>query len=215
MNFSSKRNILWVLFLFISGSGCYHGSSKKIDQGILGLLVQKKSIRIFILGDSISQRSGAFGLQTKLGDSFEIKDFSVSGWNTNDWILNLNTAFLSNPDLVILELGTNDANRESGRLFQLESDILLQEIRKRTFAVIILSAVPRTKTLLSSIIQKNNEWIRSKGLPYADLESVFQNYSGGLSLYPEDDPIHPNILGNDLIGWEYVRLLRTQFTSVR
>lgn len=209
----SNLSILWILFLFISG--CYHRSGKRADQGILSVLLREKTVKIHILGDSISQRSGAFGLQTKLGDSFEVKDFSVSGWNTNDWIINLNTALPSSPDLIITELGTNDANRESGRLFQSETEFLLREIRKRTFATIILSAVPVTKTLLSSIIQKNNEWIRTQGIPYADLESAFQNYSGALSLYPEDDPIHPNIIGNDLIGWEYARLIRLQIGLLR
>lgn len=204
----SNLSILWILFFFLSG--CYHRSVHKSDPGILSFLLRKKTVRIHVLGDSISQRSGAFGLQTKLGDSFEVADFSVSGWNTNDWIVNLNTAFPSSPDLIITELGTNDANRESGRLFQTETETLLREIRKRTFAVIVLSAVPRTRTLLSSIIQKNNDWVRSLEYPFADLESVFLNYSGALSLYPEDDPIHPNSIGNDLIGWEYARLVRLQ-----
>ncbi|HMV80024.1 MAG TPA: SGNH/GDSL hydrolase family protein [Leptospiraceae bacterium] len=209
----SKPSTFCLLFFFLSG--CYHQSGKKIDQGILSFLLQKKNLKIHVLGDSIAQRSGAFGLQTKLGDSFEVKDFSVSGWNSNDWIVNLNTAFPSSPDLIIIELGTNDANRESGRLFQSETETLLKEIRKRTFAITVLSAVPRTKTLLSSVIQKNNEWVRSLGYPFADLESVFLNYPGPLSLYPEDDPIHPNIVGNDLIGWEYARLIRLQIGYLR
>ncbi|HNO26110.1 MAG TPA: SGNH/GDSL hydrolase family protein, partial [Leptospiraceae bacterium] len=98
---------------------------------------------------------------------------------------------------------------------QSETETLLKEIRKRTFAITVLSAVPRTKTLLSSVIQKNNEWVRSLGYPFADLESVFLNYPGPLSLYPEDDPIHPNIVGNDLIGWEYARLIRLQIGYLR
>lgn len=87
--------------------------------GIAQKFVLPKVVKVACVGDSITERSGyPFKLQLLLGDNYEVKNFGVSGStasvDSNISYVNqlaFKKALAFKPDLVIVMLGTNDANR--------------------------------------------------------------------------------------------------------
>jgi acyl-CoA thioesterase I len=162
-------------------------------------------IQLNIIGDSLSERSNSFALKEKLGSGFHINDYSISGRNTLDWISDISRAFQIAPNLIILELGTNDAYFNEAYNFFEKYNILIQSIEQRSNAKIYLTLVPETnQASIQSIIKKNNSSIKTLSNKYTviDLETPFRNF-GLNNLYPIQDPIHPNSIGYNLIGEEY------------
>lgn len=166
----------------------------------------KSVLNLNIIGDSLSYRSNSFGLQNKLGGGYKINDYSVEGRNTHDWLLDTSTPFATSPNLVIIELGTNDAMTLSKEDYQKNILLLIQEVQKRSNAKIFLTAVPLTDMVgLHSTIRSNNDFIRSlsKQFTVVDLENVFQKDKDSVKLYPYSDPIHPNPIGYEMMGEAY------------
>jgi lysophospholipase L1-like esterase len=87
--------------------------------GIAQKFVLPKVVKVACIGDSITERSGyPFKLQLLLGDNYEVENFGVSGStasvDSNISYVNqlaFKKALAFKPDLVIVMLGTNDANR--------------------------------------------------------------------------------------------------------
>lgn len=198
------------LFIFLFTFQCYN-SKDKVDQSYLIPLMKSTSndskiIQVSIIGDSLSERSLAFGLQNKLGIDYHINDFSISGRNIFDWLFDISRPFNPVPDIIIIELGTNDAMAGSNYDFKLYLEHLLSEIKSRSNARIILTAIPLTdNNSLHARIKENNSYVRSLSNLYtiSDLEKAFAENSSNIRMYPSYDPIHPNPVGYELIGEVY------------
>ncbi|GBF51508.1 GDSL-like protein [Leptospira ryugenii] len=203
------RRYLFVALFFIS---CYKQNQNDIGVS-LALLNQNSTIKISILGDSLSQWSDAFGLKGKLSSRYQITDLSVAGYDTRNWLNDLPRAEQLPTDVWIIELGTNDASYTGTSGFLERYKEILTQLTINKSPYFILSAVPRTKqTGLFESILTNNQRIRelvaeNPRYRLADLDLVFQKSGNSENLYPLADPIHPNQLGYDLIGNEYARIL--------
>ena len=165
-----------------------------------------ETIQVNIIGDSLSERSLAFSLQNKLGSGYQVNDFSVSGRTVFDWLFDISRPFNPMPDIVIIELGTNDAMMATNYDFIEYYNRLLSEIQIRSKAKIIVTAIPLTdETGIQARIKVNNNFIRSLSNLYtiSDLEKAFEDNRSNLRLYPSYDPIHPNPVGYELIGEIY------------
>ena len=201
------RTLLFILLFFLS---CYT-SKDNVDKSYLIPLMKSTSndskiIQVNIIGDSLSERSIGFGLQNKLGSGYKINDFSVSGRNVYDWLFDISRPFSPTPDLIIVELGTNDVF--TGPTYDFKSNLtrLLEEIKIRSSARVILTAIPLTDDKgLQSRIKVNNDYVRSLSSSYTvtELEKAFEDNRANLRLYPSYDPIHPNPVGYELIGELY------------
>jgi len=174
-----------------------------------------QTIQVSIIGDSLSERSNAFGLQNKLGVNYKVNDFSISGRTTFDWLYDISRSFNPVPDLIIIELGTNDVMMGANYDFAFYLNRLIEEIKLRSNAKIILTAIPLTDDLgLHERIKINNTYVRSLSNLYSvtELEKAFEDNRANLRLYPSYDPIHPNPVGYELIGELYKKeiLLKTK-----
>lgn len=166
-------------------------------------------IQVNIIGDSLSERSSAFGLKQKLGASYQVNDYSISGRNVLDWLNDISRPFQVAPNLIIIELGTNDAYFEGAYNFLEKYNLLIKEIELRSNTKIYLTLVPETNQVaIQSIIKKNNSQIKTLESKYTlvDLETLFRK-TGLTNLYSPQDPIHPNSIGYDLIGEEYKKII--------
>ena len=161
-------------------------------------------IVVNIIGDSLSYRSGAFGLASKLGGGYSVNNYSIEGRNTFDWLSDISTAFQTSPHILIIELGTNDAMTLSSANYQKYTYNLLAEIKKRANPIILLTAVPLTEMQsIQTIIHENNIFLKSLSTEYkiVDIESIFEKET--ISIYPLSDPIHPNPIGYEIMGEAY------------
>lgn len=199
-----------VFLFFLFASNCYT-SKDSVDKSYLIPLMKQsntdsKTIQVNIIGDSLSERSNAFGLQNKLGSGHVVNDFSVSGRTVYDWLFDISRPFSKVPNIIIIELGTNDVMTNSSYNFNSYLNRLLDEIKIRSSARIILTAVPLTDDNgLQNRIRVNNNYVRSLATSYTivDLEKVFEDNRSNIRLYPSYDPIHPNPSGYELIGEVY------------
>ncbi|MCB1190796.1 MAG: SGNH/GDSL hydrolase family protein [Leptospiraceae bacterium] len=170
-------------------------------------LLQSQKVHINIIGDSLSQRSEGFYLQEKLGYGFQVNDYSVSGRTTREWIADISRPFQITPNIVILEIGTNDAMSMDSLEFQNNYFKLLQEIAMRTSGKIFLTKIPLTDNIsLRTIIKENNQYVGSiVGNSYylVDLEALFEENPYKERLYPVNDFVHPSDWGYDIIGEAY------------
>lgn len=197
-----------ILFVILFTVSCYT-SKDSVDKSYLASLMNSNNtnmIQVNIIGDSLSERSTAFGLQNKLGSSYQVNDYSVSGRTTFDWLFDISRPFSQAPNIIIIELGTNDAMMGSNYDFIEYYNRLLSEIQIRSKAKIIVTAIPLTdQTGIQARITVNNNFIRSLSSLYTvvDLEKAFEDNRSNLRLYPSYDPIHPNPVGYELIGEVY------------
>jgi len=189
---------------------CYTSKDQVDKSYLIPLLKQtneKQSIlQVNIIGDSLSERSVGFGLQNKLGNNYKVNDFSVSGRSVYSWLFDISRPFNPQPNILIIELGTNDVMNDPSYDFIGYFNRLLTEIKLRSSARIILTAVPLTDDKgLQNKIKVNNNFIRSLSANYTvtDLEAVFEANRSTIKLYPSYDPIHPNPVGYELIGEAY------------
>ena len=197
-------NIL-LFFLFTSIS-CYR-PDKQNNLPELLLLVANRPANLLILGDSLSNFSNSFGIQNALGKNYIVRDLSVPGRDIRDWLVDLERGFSPLPDLVILPLGTNDAVNYPTSEFPQRLNDLLTRVRIRSASRILLVCPPLTESPTHTRnIATNNSYVRtlSSQYPVSDWEEVFRTNSN-LDLYPSLDPIHPNPIGNQLIGARLVR----------
>ncbi len=198
----------FIFFLLLLIFGCYT-SKESVDKSYLASLMSSnhtETIQVNIIGDSLSERSLAFSLQNKLGSGYQVNDFSVSGRTVFDWLFDISRPFNPMPDIVIIELGTNDAMMATNYDFIEYYNRLLSEIQIRSKAKIIVTAIPLTdETGIQARIKVNNNFIRSLSNLYtiSDLEKAFEDNRSNLRLYPSYDPIHPDPVGYELIGEIY------------
>ncbi|EMN88083.1 SGNH/GDSL hydrolase family protein [Leptospira weilii] len=202
--FLQFQNILF--FLLISCVG------KEGEQHGLSLLLPLTGplLKVGIIGDSLSQESGGFGLREKLGFRFTVTDYSVSGRYVPAWLQAIETALTERQDLLILELGTNDVSGYPVDQFPKNYENLLSLIQSRSNAMILVTVLPPTSqpAYRANILQINSYL---KGLssryPIADMESVFLERENTIPLYSQTDLVHPNPVGYDLMGTVYTDVI--------
>ncbi len=208
MNNTIDRRIGFLFLLtgvIISVSSCYKSKDDSLSATALSLL-NPKARQVNIVGDSLSQRSDGFSLSVKLGSLYSVKDFSVSGRTQVDWISDISSAINPNPDILIIELGTNDAVNVPNAQFSTNLNALIGEIEKRTAAKIILTAIPLTDDpILQDRIRQNNLYVKSLRGKYiiADVEKEFEKNKNLFRLYPINDNIHPEPIGYEIMGEVY------------
>jgi len=198
----------FILIAIVFIGNCYTSKESSDIPSLLPLLLNQK-IEILMIGDSLSERSNAFGLQAKLGSSYHIKDISVSGRDVRIWLTYREKIQENKANLVVVNLGTNDASYYSNDEFPRYYSELIEYLRSASNWQIILTLVPPTNdAILKERIRINNSWI-NKQYPNetkVNLEDLF-NKNSNLPLYPTADPIHPNPIGYDIIGSEYLRVI--------
>ena len=194
---AAKAALLWML-AFV---GC---SQQTNDYSFL----LPESRTYLIIGDSLTERSDGFYLETLSPDPITIYIRGVDGYDYRDWYLRMDQAFagIDAPDRILTVLGSNDAARFSGQDFLDNVNQYQQALRLRSGATVFHTLVPRSRYLpIQNGILANNELLRNN-LPensrLIDLDSVFESHinEGGVPLYPEDDAIHPNRSGYELMG---------------
>ncbi|UOG57023.1 SGNH/GDSL hydrolase family protein [Leptospira noguchii] len=194
------HNILFLLLISCVGKeGEQHGLSSLLP--LVGPLS-----KVGIIGDSLSQRSDGFGLRQKLGFRFTVTDYSVSGMDVPGCTRMIGSVLTERQDLLILELGTNDAIPGSVNQFPENYETLLSSIQARSNAIILVTILPPTINpgYRENIFQINS-YLKSLNsrYPTTDMESVFLEKEKSVSLYSQTDPVHPNPVGYDLMGTAY------------
>ena len=199
------KNSIRISLVCIFFLNCYT-SSKPNNSLILALLnmrTQNNQIQISLIGDSLAERSNSFDLQNRLGASFKLNSYTISGRSSLDWLIDINRIFQTPADIIIIELGINDAYREYN--FDEVYSRLISELEIKFQARLILATMPLTNEIsIQARIKKNNETIRAKSNRYkiSDLEKVFEEAKSQI-LFPPTDPIHPTSIGYELIGEKF------------
>jgi lysophospholipase L1-like esterase len=176
----------------------------------------KNSVRVACVGDSITQGSGTKGnpypkqLQALLGDKWQVSNFGVSGrtllrkgdfpyWNEKAY----QNALASEPDVVIIKLGTNDTKPQN---MQHEAEFLsdyrdlvksFQDLKSkpriflcRPVPVIGTGNFKITEDNLQKLIPKMDALAKEMKLDVIDMHAALD---GKPELIP--DRVHPNAKG--------------------
>jgi lysophospholipase L1-like esterase len=179
-------------------------------------LVDARPIRVACVGDSITQGSGyPHKLQILLGPNYTVGNFGVSGSTVsqNSTIPYMNqTAFKKaedfDPDIVVIMLGTNDANPEiahSEENFESDYNQLVNSFEALNGDQMIW--VVKSPPIFSNTSSYNNTYLADTviphvdnvanqlNLPTVDMYNVFSNHSDYFM-----DGVHPNPDGASLIA---------------
>jgi acyl-CoA thioesterase-1 len=173
-------------------------------------------IRVACVGDSITQGSGyPIKLQNLLGPKYAVRNFGVSGstvsLNSTKPYMNQN-AFLKaeefEPQIVVIMLGTNDANPQIAQNeedFEADYSRLIAsfEALDGNQAVWVVKSPPIFSTdstynntyLAGTILPKIDNVTSQLDLPTIDLYNAFGNHSDYFM-----DGVHPNAEGASLIA---------------
>lgn len=209
---SLRQISLFVCLLFFIS--CYHSSKKLYYTNLLISKTEntmKNVTTISIIGDSLSEYSNGFSLQEKLGSGYKVNDFAISGRTTIDWLNDLYFPLQTPSDIILIELGTNDAFYDTKDIFAQNLNKLLSSIHNKSNAKILLTLIPLTEdTGIRNTIREYNNHIRSLPYPHADIEKAFSNYPVSI-LYPSFDPIHPTKTGYNIMGDTYKEVILTAF----
>ncbi|MBU45342.1 MAG: hypothetical protein CMN76_19175 [Spirochaetaceae bacterium] len=195
------RTQLTAILLLLLSPGC---SREQSDFSFL----LPESRTYLLIGDSLSERSDGFYMETLSPDQFALFVRGIDGYDYRDWYLRMDQAFagVEAPDRIISVLGSNDAARFSGQEFLDNVNLFHEALRQRSGAPISYSLPPRTRfSPVQNGILANNQLLMDNlptGATLIDLDSAVEAHlnSGGVPLYPDDDPIHPNRTGYELMG---------------
>ncbi|TGK07467.1 SGNH/GDSL hydrolase family protein [Leptospira semungkisensis] len=194
----------WLLALLLfSFTHCY---SQKDTNSISSLLPNMDPIPVTVLGDSLCERSQAFGLREGLGSNFEITEACVSLRGVADWLPQLNLALVNTPKLIIIELGLNDLLYHSDQSFSGNYNTMLSDLQSKSSALIMVTVLPPTNASYRTDILQMNVFLKSLGssYPIADMETPFLQTETKIELYPTDDPIHPDPAGYSIMKTVYM-----------
>ncbi len=220
------RNLIQFVLLVVTTVAFVSCSTARYDKPIREADYQTP-IRVACIGDSITfghripnpdHNSYPAQLAVLLGDKWHVRNFGVNGaaalknatrpYNTQPAF---HGALSFKPNVVVIQLGTNDTNEKNWTLHKAEflSDYLeligkFQELDTKP-RIYLCRPVPlfrdrgksydTDKILTEEIIPKINEIARQKHLPLIDLYVALENYS---ALFP--DGVHPNIEGAHLMA---------------
>lgn len=192
--------ISFLVSLFL---GCY---SQNDSPSLSGLLSLTETIPVTVLGDSLCERSQAFGLRQGLGPSFQITEACVSLRGAADWLPELNSVLTNSPRLVVIELGMNDLLYHPIELFPTNYNRLLYELGLRSNALLMVTVLPPPTVAYRQDILDMNVFLKGLGSdhPLADMETAFLAAESNIELYPVSDPIHPTEAGYAIMRNVYV-----------
>lgn len=173
-------------------------------------------IRVACVGDSITQGSGyPCRLQIMLGSNYIVRNFGVSGstvsLNSTKPYMN-QTAFQKaeafNPQIVVIMLGTNDANpqiAQSEENFEADYSQLIRSFEdlEGNQTVWIVKSPPifsenssyNNTYLAETVLPQVDDVANQLDLPTVDIYSAFGNHSDYFM-----DGVHPNADGASLIA---------------
>lgn len=155
--------------------GEWAGPKPRFDKAILpnvtGRLKRKESLKILVMGDSISTGCNASGwaagepfqpaypelvrqhLAAHYGGTVELENLSISGKTTRSGAAMCDLGIPGKPDLVIIAFGMNDS-----------AGVSVADYRKNTAAMIakIRKSRPQTEFILVATMLGNRDWPRLK-----------------------------------------------------
>lgn len=222
----AKQNPTWILLTALSCllalSSCANRSTNTDPiSELLPALILTPSQSVLIIGDSLTDFSAGFGLQSRLGPGYTVAFRGIINTDFNFWTGRLDEAFAQAtagpPAHVLVPLGTNDGFTLTPAQFLDRVSGFHQELRKRSFARTYYFLMPGTLIgTLAPAITADNAALRTKfpgryandNTVLVDLETVFQNASPIPALYEATDPLHPTENGYQLMAIEMERALR-------
>jgi acyl-CoA thioesterase I len=182
--------------------------------GVAQTFLLPKVVKVACVGDSITERSGyTFKLQLLLGGSYEVENFGVSGSTAS---VNSNISYMDQaafqkaldfqPDIVLIMLGTNDANRENCNDTDIRDDYMrlvaaFQNLHSSP-EIVAVDSPPIYSTysgynntyLTTNVIPQINTVADELNLPTVDMYDTM-NDSGYFA-----DGIHPNNNGSTVLA---------------
>lgn len=186
----------------------------------LALPGEAAAFRVLVIGDSLTDFSDGFALQSRLGSGWIAAHRGVINRDYLTWTGRLDEAFdempVGPPDAVIVALGTNDSFLYGPEQFLSHWASFHADLRTRSLATTFYCLMP--PSLIESLgpsVLRNNAALRSATLPAGvrllDLEAVIAAAGPWPPTYAADDPLHPTALGYDLIGQAMAQTLRAGF----
>jgi acyl-CoA thioesterase I len=209
---NSVKKILFLIFvilLIITESYC---AKQKYDiNPELFLMIDplQTSQHIHIIGDSLTFYSDGFYLSNSLGGNYSVSWKAVPGYDFPAWTNQMDEALSdirNKPDAVILvTLGTNDGLYYNTDQFKNNLAAFHRALRTRTSSFTVYAAMPGTRDPDLSVSIRSNNSALASGLPndntaFMDIDTPFQALPNVSSLYPLNDPIHPNEEGYRILG---------------
>jgi lysophospholipase L1-like esterase len=184
---------------------------------VVAAMNQTKQIRVACVGDSITEGSGyPYELQLMLGSNYVVGNFGVSGSTVSQNSIRpymnqpaFQQAKNFNPDIIVIMLGTNDANPEITQDEDtFDADYLelvnsFQQLDGRQLIWIIKSPPIFSTTsswnntyLTSTVIPRIDSLANQMNLPIIDMYETFGDHADFFA-----DGIHPNHAGALLIAF--------------
>jgi lysophospholipase L1-like esterase len=208
MNRKSRTVLAAISVIIIAASGILTFSLESIE-------VAGKPTRVACVGDSITEGSTyPYRLKGMLGPDYRVGNFGVSGSTVS---LNSKTPYMNQskfrealefrPDIVVIMLGTNDANAENSSEGSFEaaySQLVnsFQQLEGKQLIWIVKSPPIFTDNpdyndtyLASTILLSIDKLADEMNLPTVDMYSAFGNHSDYFM-----DGVHPDSKGAALIA---------------
>lgn len=183
--------------------------------GELQITRAENVVRVACVGDSITEYSGyTHKLQNMLGYNYSVGNFGVAGATVS---MDSKIAYMKqqafqqamnfHPDIVLIMLGTNDANLEiaTDRDIQPEYSQLVNAFKELDSSpqIVVVDSPPIFSTysgyndtyLTTNVIPSIDNVANQMNLPTVDMHSAFGNHSDYFA-----DGIHPNNNGSTLIA---------------
>ncbi|WP_420321949.1 GDSL-type esterase/lipase family protein [Flagellimonas sp.] len=221
------KNFIFTFLMISSLLGC--NDEKKVP------VQEKKIIKIACIGNSITYGAGMADrennaypvqLQNLLGDSYEVRNFGVSGrtllkkgdfphWETKEY----QQALDYDPDIVLIKLGTNDSklqNRVHLEEFEIDYKSLVDAFKSRNkkTRVILMLPLPShandsagiwNPIIKDEIIPKTQKVAYDLGLETIDLYQLFVDKP---ELFPDD--VHPSSVGATVMAKRIYEAIQQQ-----
>jgi acyl-CoA thioesterase I len=189
-------------------------TSSLLTAGVAQSFILPKVVKVACVGDSITERSGyPFKLQLLLGGNYEVQNFGVSGSTAS---INSNISYMDQdafrkalafqPDIVLIMLGTNDANRATCFDDDISDDytrlvMAFQNLNSNP-EIVVVDSPPIYSTysgynntyLATNVIPQINTVADELNLPTVDMYDTM-----GSSGYFADG-IHPNYSGSTILA---------------
>ena len=210
--------VILLLSTFVIGCGGSSDNASSPESSV--------SLRVACVGDSITEGTGLSNpaqdsypsqLSAIMGQGWEVQNFgkksatlmkggSLPYWNTSQYSASLN----SNPDVIVIMLGTNDAkpyNWANKARFVSDYTALIQSYKNLPSAPIVYICYPppvydvvagiTDARIKNEVIPKIAQVASTNGVEVIDIYSALSNKK---SLFP--DSVHPNKEGARLLAQE-------------
>ena len=209
------RFIFFLLSILIFSSCDQNKPAKAVDNQ----QETHKTFTILALGDSLTEGLGVAEkdnypsqLQTKLAENIQVINAGLSGETSSGLKNRLNWVLKQKPDLVILNIGANDAMRGLPiELTQTNIDEIITTI-KQSNADVILAGMQIYENLgkgyVNKFIQLYPTLAQKHKIP---LIPFFLQHVAGNPEYNQKDMLHPNALGYKIIVEQNILPLLSEY----